>query len=232
MSVLLQKNQEFSFDYSSWFGCSYDEADCHQDCCSLTFQLYQGACGFTVYDSSKYTFDAANKIITINTQTGFELDQICLRGTSYGHQKIDTIMSVEVCGTETISLSKYSQISELYERITDKSRFIEISSAGYSFQTDRENCPVSTFKIFEGTQEYLGTDLILRGSERNNDLKLEVSISNPLDFSIEIFGFSRSGDSFDSFSINIFVCGYEEITFDQPSFEKLFRMNIGSQLIL
>ena len=105
--VLLQKGETFFFDYSDWFTCSHSKSNCHEDCCEMTYQLYSGSCGgFIIVDDQRFGFDETNKSITVDTSTGFEQEEICLRATSIGKVTKDQTMKIEVCGDEVITLNK------------------------------------------------------------------------------------------------------------------------------
>ena len=80
----------------------------------MSYQLYSGPCGGVTYDDTKYHFDMPNKKIQVITQSGFALEDICMRATSFGGATIDQTVKIEVCGTEVISLNKVDQISEVY----------------------------------------------------------------------------------------------------------------------
>ena len=143
----------------------------------MSYQLYSGPCGFIVNDDLKFNFDRTNKLITVDTSTGFEQEEICLRATSIGKVTMDQTMNIEVCGDEVITLNKEDQISMVYERSSSGQRTILISSLGYIFSSNRENCPASKYKVFEDLKEYLGTDLILSGSSLSNNLALIIQTS-------------------------------------------------------
>ena len=85
VDVLLQKNDQYIIDYSNWFECSFDNANSHQDCCPISYELMSGSCDSGVpFDPLKFEHDDVKKQIKVITDIGMVKSYACFRASTYG----------------------------------------------------------------------------------------------------------------------------------------------------
>jgi hypothetical protein len=78
--------------------------------------LFSGSCGGSAYDPSLYIHDEDAKMIEVITSQGLEQRDICLRASTIGQVTSDKIISLEICGSETISQPNQEEIFKVYSR--------------------------------------------------------------------------------------------------------------------
>jgi hypothetical protein len=170
--------------------------------------------------------------VTIDTSIGFSLASFEV-GAGSVNMTFKTF-NIEVCGTEVISQLNQTVISKVFIR-SNKIEVIEIDQTVYKFESDRANCPVTHYKLYDGQNEYTGSDLwLVKESDVNNQvaaLKVYVRTDMPLDFqNVAIRAYSNSYDSYATISLYIHVCGYEVVVPD-GSLEKIYKFQTSTYFI-
>lgn len=119
------------------------------------------------------------------------------------------MFGVEVCGSETITLSPSSGSVNILLNKTDEINFYSLSDLGVSFSSDRPNCPVTSYELLRSDFSlFAGPELEVDPSSGS----LTVDSSYPIDFSgfIAAYSYNKLFRSLlPIFSVH--VCGYENI---------------------
>ena len=148
----------------------------------------------TAFTDPKFTFYHSDRIaaptefdgkdIGIDLNVGFDMIEFCIWAKTIGGVTRGIPVQVENCGIEVISFNHgaLTKIKRLYsydegDEYTPGWKRISLSDEGFSFTSDKPNCPVTTFKMYYDetlTTEYTGTEIQILGATMN-DVELLVN---------------------------------------------------------
>ena len=99
-------------------------------------------------------------------------------------QKSNQILTIEVCGSETISTADSIEITKILARnIPDE--YVNLKSL---FTSSRTNCPVNNFKLIDTDEstEFIGQNVHIENELSLSLAKVVISTGTPLDLDIFI----------------------------------------------
>jgi hypothetical protein len=137
---------------------------------------------------------------------------LCLEATTLGQVSSFQKFTIEVCGSEIIGLSPSSGVVGIQLNKTDEMNVYSLSDLGFSFSSDRSNCPISSYELLQSDLSlFSGPKLVV--DEQTGSLLVDTSFA--IDFSGFIAAYSYNKLHQSLLPVEIHVCGYEDIDLTQ-----------------
>ena len=215
--------------YKEWFLATYDDSNGDVRC-TQTLEYYLTAsdqAGNCMLDNplndSRFTMaSSADRDITFDLTTGYRIFEFCIMVKTIGGVKLGLPIKVENCGDEIISLLKpdHEKVKRLYhygeseKNLIMKKMIYLYTNEGFQFVSDRPNCPVTEFKIYQDpllSVEFTGEEFKLTG-DTTESLALTVKTDKPWNSRLYVAANSLCRQYSPPLIIDIWICGYEKIT--------------------